>query len=143
MAQKVTINIRQAKQSLSSLRARIQKAIPKALSRTGEKAKEIIINRTSKGQGLNGAFKKYSPDYIDFRKKKGRGTKPDLNFSGRMLSNMDVRRVSTNKVLVTFKRNEEKKKAQINQKTRPFMGIKTGEVSQLEIAFLKQFKRYV
>jgi hypothetical protein len=141
MAQKVTINIRKAIAALRGLNSDIQRAIPRALSRSGEKAKEIVINRTARGQGLNGAFKKYSPDYIDFRKSKGRGTKPDLNFSGRMLSNMDVKRVSTNKVIVGFKRKEEEKKAIWNQKSRPFMGIKTGEVSQIEDAFLKTFKR--
>jgi len=141
MAQQVTINIRKAKDAIRGLKAKIQKAIPKALNTSGEKTKQIIINRTSKGQGLNGAFKRYSPEYRDFRKKKGRGSKPDLNFSGRMLSNMDVKRVSTNKVLVTFKRNEEKKKAEINQKTRPFMGVKQNEISSIENAFLKSFKR--
>ncbi len=138
---RVTININKAKSELSGLIEDIKRGIPKALNRSGEKAKEIIVNRTARGEGLNGPFKKYSNVYRDFRKSKGRSSKPDLNFSGRMLSSMDVKRTSTNKVLVTFKRKEEMKKAKQNQKTRPFMGIKQSEVGTVENAFLTSFKR--
>lgn len=138
---RVTINVRQARAQLERLSSRINRAIPKALSRSGEKAKELIINRTAKGQGLNGAFKNYSTDYRDFRKSKSRGSKPNLNFSGRMLSDMDVKRVSTNKVLIGFKRKEEEKKAKFNQKSRPFFGIKQSEIGSVENAFEKTFER--
>jgi len=143
MAQKVTINIRKAKAELERLSNNIKRAIPKSLSRAGEKTKELIINRTARGEGLSGAFKKYAPDYRDFRKEKGRSTKPDLNFSGRMLSSMDVERVSTNKVIVGFKRKEEEKKAKWNQKTRPFFGVKSIEIGQIETAFKKTFERNI
>lgn len=138
---KVTINVRKAKAELERLSANIKRAIPQALNRSGEKTKEIIVNRTSKGQGLNGAFKGYSTDYRDFRKSKGRSSKPDLNFSGRMMSSIDVSRVSTNKVLIGFKRKEEEKKAKQNQKSRPFFGIKQSEIGSVENAFEKTFER--
>jgi hypothetical protein len=140
---KVTIDTRKAKAQLDRLSNNIARAIPKALSRAGEKTKELIINRTAKGEGLNGAFKKYNNDYRDFRKAKGRSTKPDLNFSGRMLSNIDVDRVSTNKVIVGFKRKEEQNKAIINQKSRPFFGVKSTEIGSIETAFRKTFERNI
>jgi len=137
----VTINYRKFKSDINRFKSNIKRAIPKALNRSGEKTKEIILDRTSRGVGLNGAFKKYNPSYKDYRKKQGRSIKPDLNFSGRMLSNLDVEKVTTNKVLVTFKRKEEKKKAMQNQKTRPFMGVRPQEEKFIVNAFLKQFER--
>ena len=74
---------------------------------------------------------------------KGRSTKPDLNFSGRMLSSIDVERVSTNKVIVGFKRKEEQNKAIINQKSRPFFGVKSTEIGSIETAFRKTFERNI
>ena len=140
MAQ-VTINVNKAKAELERLSNNIKRAIPKSLNRAGEKTKELIVNRTARGEGLNGAFKRYNNDYRDFRKAKGRSTKPDLNFSGRMLSSIDVERVSTNKVIVGFKRKEEEKKAKFNQKSRPFFGVKSTEIGSVENAFEKTFER--
>ena len=140
---KVTIDTRKAKAQLERLSNNIKRAIPKALNRSGEKTKELILNRTARGEGLNGAFKRYNKSYRDFRSAKGRSTKPDLNFSGRMLSSMDVERRSTNKVIVGFKRKEEEKKAKFNQKTRPFFGVKTSEMGQIENAFKKTFERNI
>lgn len=137
----VTINYKKFKSDLRHFKSKIKRAIPKALNRSGEKTKQIILDRTSRGVGLNGAFKKYNSNYRDYRKKEGRGIKPDLNFSGRMLSNIDVEKVSTNKVLVNFKRKEEEKKAMINNKTRPFFGVRPQEEKFIVNAFLKQFER--
>ncbi len=140
---KVTIDTRKAKAQLDRLSNNIKRAIPKSLNRAGEKTKELIINRTARGVGLNGAFKKYNNSYRDFRSAKGRSTKPDLNFSGRMLSSIDVERVSTNKVIVGFKRKEEEKKAKWNQKSRPFFGVKTSEIGSIETAFKNTFERNI
>lgn len=137
----VTINYKKFKSDLRHYKSKIKRAIPKALNRSGEKAKELILDRTSRGVGLTGAFKKYNPAYRDYRKDKGRGIKPDLNFSGRMLSNIDVEQVSTTKVLVNFKRKEEEKKAMHNNKTRPFFGVRPQEEKFVRNAFLKQFER--
>ena len=137
----VTINSRKFKKDIRQLKSRIQRAIPKALNRSGEKVKQIILDRTSRGVGLRGTFKKYSDNYRDYRKQEGRGIKPDLNFSGRMLSSIDVDRVSTNKVIVGFKRKEEQEKARQNQKTRPFFGVRPQEEKFIANAFLKQFER--
>ena len=56
---KVTIDTRKAKAQLDRLSNNIKRAIPKSLNRAGEKTKELIINRTARGEGLNGAFKEF------------------------------------------------------------------------------------
>jgi len=141
MSIKVKIHTREFKQFISSFKSKLNRAIPKALNRSGEKTVETIVDRTSRGVGLSGTFKRYSSEYADYRKKQGRGTKPDLNFSGRMLSNLGVQRVNNTTVKVDFSRNEEKVKARQNQKTRPFIGVRPQEVKFIADAFRRQFER--
>ena len=141
MSIKVKIHTREFKQFVSSFKSKLDRAIPKALNRSGEKTVETIVDRTSRGVGLSGTFKRYSSEYADYRKKQGRGTKPDLNFSGRMLSNLGVQRVNNTTVKVDFSRNEEKVKARQNQKTRPFIGVRPQEVKFIADAFRRQFER--
>ena len=141
MSIKVKIHTREFKQFVSSFKSKMNRAIPKALNRSGEKTVETIVDRTSRGVGLSGTFKRYSSEYADYRKKQGRGTKPDLNFSGRMLSNLGVQRVNNTTVKVDFSRNEEKVKARQNQKTRPFIGVRPQEVKFIADAFRRQFER--
>ena len=138
---KITINARKFKNFIKSYRADLQRAIPKALNRSGEKTVQTIVERTERGVGLKGAFKRYSPKYADYRAEKGRGGKPDLNFSGRMLSNLGVERVNANKVKVNFGRKEEERKAKFNQKTRPFVGVRPAEIKFITDAFRRQFER--
>ena len=138
---KVTINTSRFKRFISNFTDDLDRAIPKALNRSGEKMRETILDRTSRGVGLRGRFKRYSKGYAEFRKENGRGTTPDLNFSGRMLSNLDVERKGRNRVIVGFKRKQEQEKAKINQKTRPFIGVTSGEVKFIADAFERQLQR--
>ena len=135
------VNIRRAKSELQRLRSRLNRSIPTALNRSGEKVVETIVNRTSRGIGLRGAFRRYSSEYADYRSKMGRGRKPDLNFSGRMLSNLGVERVNNRKIKVGFSRNEEKTKARNNSKTRPFVGVRPAEMKFITDAFRRQLER--
>ena len=90
---------------------------------------------------MRGRFKRYSKGYAKFRKDNGRSTTPDLNFSGRMLSNLDVERKGRNRVIVGFKRKQEQEKAERNQETRPFIGVRSGEVRIITDAFKRQLER--
>jgi hypothetical protein len=135
------VNVRKAQRELNALKSRIKRSIPKSLNRSGEKTVQTIVERTQRGIGLKGAFKRYSSEYADYRSKMGRGNKPDLNFSGRMLSNLGVERVNSNKVKVAFGRKEEERKARFNQKTRPFVGVRPAEVKFITDAFRRQFER--
>jgi len=138
---KIKIHTRNFRAYISSFRRRMNRAIPKALNKSGEKTVQTIVERTQSGKGLAGTFKRYSNEYRDYRQKQGRGSKPDLNFSGRMLSNLGVERKSGNSVKVKFFRQEEKKKAMHNQKTRPFIGLRNDELRHVTTAFRKQFER--
>jgi len=137
------VNRRKFKAEISRLKSRISRAIPKALNRSGEKTVQTIVERTERGVGLKGPFKRYSRQYADYRAEQGRGTKPDLNFSGRMLSNLDVEKRGSNRVRVAFKRKEEEKKAKFNSKKRPFVGVRPTEVKFITDAFRRQFERDV
>jgi hypothetical protein len=138
---KVRINTREFKRFVASYKRKLDRAIPKALNRSGEKAVETIVDRTSRGVGLLGGFKRYSSEYADYRREKGRGTKPDLNFSGRMLSNLGVERVNNTKVKVAFSRKEEETKARNVGKKRPFIGARPQEVKFIADAFRRQLER--
>jgi len=135
------IHTRDFDRFVASYKRKLSRAIPKALNRSGEKAVETIVDRTSKGIGLLGGFKRYSRDYADYRREKGRGTKPDLNFSGRMLSNLGVERVNNTKVKVGFSRTEEENKAKHVGKKRPFVGVRPQEMRFITDAFRRQLER--
>tara|TARA_R110000796_G_scaffold70400_1_gene160176 strand:+ start:3175 stop:3603 length:429 start_codon:yes stop_codon:yes gene_type:complete len=138
---KIKIHTKNFKAYLSRFRRRMNRAIPKALNKSGEKTVQTIVERSASGRGLRGTFKRYSNEYRDYRSKAGRGSTPDLNFSGRMLSNLGVQRKSNRAVKVGFSRQQEKTKAIHNQKTRPFMGLTNDEVRQVTRAFKTQFER--
>ena len=135
------VDLRNFKRYIASWDRRMKRAIPKALNKSGNKVRELILDRTSRGVGLKGRFKRDDSQYKDYRTEKGRGSTPDLNFSGRMLGNIDVSKSGTNKVLVAFKRKEEAKKAKFNQKSRPFFGVKPDEKKFVVAAFTRQLKR--
>lgn len=137
-----TINFNKFRRQISRIKDRIRSAIPKALNRSGEKTVQTIVDRTSRGvSATGGRFKRYTKQYADYRKKQGRSTKPDLNFSGRMLSNLGVERAGPNKVKVAFSRRQEQQKARGVGKKRPFIGVRPQEVKFIADAFERQFKR--
>lgn len=136
------VRLRSFRQQIARIKRRIERAIPTSLNRSGEKTVQTIVDRTSRGvSSTGGRFKRYSREYADYRAKKGRSSTPDLNFSGRMLSNLGVERKNRNTVKVAFSRNEEKNKARQNQKTRPFIGVRAEEVKFITDAFRRQFER--
>lgn len=136
------VNTRQFRQFINRYKRKIDRAIPRALNRSGEKTVETIVDRTSRGVSLSGGrFRPYSRQYRQYRAKEGRGSTPDLNFSGRMLSNLGVERVNNTKVKVAFSRNEEKNKARYNQQKRPFVGVRPQEIKFITDAFKREFMR--
>lgn len=137
----VTINLRNFRRFIASFRTRMDRAIPRALNSSGNKVRELILDRTSRGVGLRGRFRPYSRKYAEYRSDNGRGQTPDLNFSGRMLSNIDVERKSATSVMVNFRRREEENKAANVQKKRPFFGIKPEEKQLIGNAFARQLRR--
>lgn len=84
---------------------------------------EIQI-RTHRGLDAdNKSFKKYTPKYEKFRADKGRGTTPDLLFTGRMLGSMISKsQISRDKIkgFIRFSSVRESLKADGNRKKRNF-----------------------
>jgi hypothetical protein len=110
-------------------------AVKKALLKTGFKGIEFIGNKMDSGTTIKGApFKPYSKSYAAFRRKKGRSTKPDLQFTRRMRQSMTVKATSE-KATIFFSRPEEAKKAAWNNKTRPFFGFSTRQTRRLADVF--------
>lgn len=90
-----------------------------------EQAATIVQARTQRGVDADGqAFVPYSEGYAERRRKKGRGTRPDLTFSGRMLGAMTGKFLFYRKSAVVFLRGEEANKAAGNSHRRDFFDIR-------------------
>lgn len=136
----VKANTKQVEKALKKKGADINKAIKKALSITAQEGINIIEDRTAKGMSITGrSFKSYSEKYLKFRVTKGRGKRPDLQFSGRMLGSM-TSKSDAKKAVIFFTRASEAKKAAMNNKTRPFFGFSRFEQKQLRNIFFRNIK---
>ena len=123
----------------------LSKSVEKALSITAQAGVNIILDRTKKGQGYKGGtFKGYSTignsgGYAAFRAKKGRGSTPDLNFTGKMLGAMTTK-ANSKQAEIFFRGATESGKAAMNNKTRPFFGFSSKEETKLGEVFFKALK---
>lgn len=114
-------------------------SVKRALLITAQEGVNVIQDRTAKGVGYKGMFASYTPEYALFRSGKGRGTKPDLNFTGQMLGSMSVR-ANSKQAEIFFSRATESKKAAMNDKKRPFFAFNDQEEKQLGKIFFKALK---
>jgi len=136
---KLDANFKQAANDLTKRGKNLKSSVKKALLITALKGINIIEARTSKGRSYKGTFfKKYSANYAAYRLQKGRSTKPDLQFTGQMISSMSA--ISTSGYAeIYFTRATESKKAAMNDKKRPFFGFSRKEQKTLS----KTFERYL
>lgn len=95
-----------------------------ALGRTAEFLLDRIQTRTQKGKDADSKpFKSYTKDYKEFRKQAGYSVRPDLTFSGNMLSNM-TQKHNNKTALLYFASKFENAKAvgnQVKNKRRFFL----------------------
>ena len=117
----------------------LSESVKRALLITAQEGVNVIQDRTAKGVGYKEMFASYTPEYALFRSEKGRGTKPDLNFTGQMLGSMSVR-ANSKQAEIFFSRATESKKAAMNDKKRPFFGFNDQEEKQLGKIFFKALK---
>ena len=140
MQVKIDTNAKAVAKRIGKKGKELSASVKRALSITAQVGINIIEARTSKGVGFKGGkFKKYTPVYAAFRASRGRGTNPDLQFTGQMLSSMTSRASST-KAEIFFTRATESKKAAMNNKTRPFFGFSDREEKQLGEVFFRALK---
>lgn len=133
----VNISPKDLKGLLPRQRKEILKKRRRALLATAVKGTEIILNRTEEGKGYEGAFPAYSEKYAKFRRETGRGTTPNLFYSGRMLGSM-TQKANSKQAEIYFSRASEAKKAAMNNETRPFMGFTREESNELSAFFARR-----
>jgi hypothetical protein len=136
-------NIRKFIRWKSSYNRRLDRAIQPALQAAGNKIRDLILDRSSRGIGLRGPFKSYTKGYASFRRKNGLGNTPDLRVSGDMLDGLDVKLKSLNRAVVYFANKKQMKKAKWNSKKRPFIGIKPVEKKLVAAAFTDKFRKKI
>ena len=146
---KVTFDSKRVDKLIKRAIVQSPEIVSKALDRATASASNELVERTQRGQGVDGALKPYSPQYAAYRVSKGRqASSVDLNFTGRMLGSIvpfkaKVSRGSrSNKVWSSIApaRAAEKKKAFYTDKERHWFGISTMEQRVLRADFRKHFK---
>ena len=129
---------------------RVEKGIKsktqKGLAKASAHGVFAIRRHTESGKGVVSgnltAFKPYSPSYRKVREKAGRGVKPDLNWSGRMLGSM-VFKIQADNAIIWFGRRREAEKAIWNQKTRPFFDLSVDERNKARAVFFKEIRKAI
>lgn len=122
-----------------------------ALNKTAILGTNIILDRTSKGEGYDGRFSAYSPGYAK-RKSEGWGSSSrnrgfggdssgvvNLRVRGEMLSSI-VHKANKNEAEIFFSRAAEAKKAAMNNQLRPFFGFNKAEKQRLVKYFVRQMQ---
>lgn len=130
----------------------IEASKKRAMTRTVLAGVEIIEDRTSKGRGINGPFKRYSAAWARIRKELGKtSTTPNLEFGYErvgnqfksrpsMLSAMQGRADSKKSGSIFFTNREAGKRAAFNNKSRPFFGFNRKEERRLADVYLSGIK---
>ena len=126
----------------------IQASKKRAMTRTVLAGVEIIEDRTSKGRGINGPFKRYSESWARIRKELGKtSATPNLEFGYErvgsvfksrpsMLSALQGRADSKKGGVIYFTNREAAKRAAFNNKSRPFFGFNRKEERRLSQVYL-------
>ncbi len=114
----------------------------KQLALVGFATIKVINERVGKSKSVEGGrFKKYTKEYTDFKKSKGRKTIPDLTFSGEMLNALqtEVKNDSRgSRVVVDFEDRRHRNStssipdiARANDKIRPFFSLSDSESDEI------------
>ena len=134
-ANKVTVN-------LDRMINALPQDVDKTLFATAQYGINLILDRTEKGRGITGPFKRYTPQYAKIKRsgwsrtptRRGFSGDPsgtvNLMVTGEMLGSMSAKKgrgVSS----ILFARQSEARKAAFNQKKRPFFGFNTAEKQRL------------
>jgi hypothetical protein len=95
---------------------------------------------TNHAEGSHYDNTKYTPEYRKIREAKQLPTKPDLFFSGKMLSNMTQKSTPT-QAQVYFTAIREGLKAIGNQRKRKFFAIGDAEAPLLKNKFMEEYTK--
>jgi len=139
MQVKINTNAKEIAKRIKKKGKELSASVKNALSITAQAGVNIIEDRTSKGVGYKGSFKPYSETYAAFRSSNGRGSIPDLQFTGQMLGSMTTK-ANSKQAEIFFSRAAESKKAAMNDKKRPFFAFNSSEEKKLGKIFFKALK---
>ena len=117
------------------MQKKVQEKVKSALFRVAQIGINIILDRTERGVGYKGGqFRPYSEKYAAFRAEKGRGLKPNLNFTGQMLGSI-TSKANSKQAEIFFRGATASAKASKNNKSRPFFGFNRAEKKKLAKKF--------
>ena len=136
---KIKTNAKEIAKRLNKKGKALSLSVKKALSITAQAGVNIILDRTKDGEGYKGNFKPYSSTYSAFRSSEGRGSVPDLRFTGKMLGAMTTK-ASSKQAEIFFRGATESGKAAGNDKKRPFFGFNNSEEEKLGRIFFRALK---
>ena len=136
---KIKTNAKEIAKRVKKQGKELSASVKKALSITAQAGVNIILDRTKDGKGYKGNFEQYNSTYAAFRAGKGRGSVPDLNFTGKMLGSMTTK-ASSKQAEIFFRGATESGKAAGNDKKRPFFGFNNSEEEKLGRIFFRALK---
>lgn len=117
---------------LAKFRDDIQRKAQDFILRLMKKQIDMMLERTRKGETINGgAFKPYSKEYAAYKRTVRPGYPDWLRLTDNMLNSMVVRLIRANTGEVLFGTPEAREKMMKNDKTRPFFGVNKEEENQL------------
>lgn len=126
----LSINTKAVQERMAQYVGDLDRNINDAVFATAQRGINIILDRTQSGLGVLGSFLPYVPKYAEFRRKNGRGSKVDLNYTGQMLGAMMAKR-GNGYAEIGFTNALANKKAYYNNKRRYFFGFNVAEKKRL------------
>lgn len=147
----VKANTAKVELKLDEIMKTMPQKVERALSITAMTGINIILDRTAKGQGINGPFARYTPAYAARKAQGWPSTKTQRAFGGdpsgvvnlmvrdEMLSSMTSKAKGFT-ASIFFARATENNKAYWNSRKRPFFGFNPQEKRTLTKQFQKAFK---
>lgn len=138
----VTIKPRDLAKIIKQEERDVKRGIDKAIGRVGSLGKQIILQRTKVGEGVDGPFKAYTAAYMSRLNRQGKPDSPvDLFNTGQMLRSMQVRQANSRTAEIYFDNPTAAKKAAFNDQTRPFFGFNAKEEDRLVALFRREIDK--
>jgi len=150
----VTVKPKQLSKLVKRERDDITRGIDKAIGLTAAKGKDILLSRTNKGDGVDGAFSGYSGSltkgfwkgqrgsgYLAYRKYELGKENPslvNLNATGEMLRNVQSRNKDSRTAEIYFSNRNASEKAAWTDSTRPWFSFNDREEERLRKVFERE-----
>lgn len=153
------VDVRINAKGLQTYIKKVMKTMPQeidtALYKTAQQGINTITDRTEKGMGTEGKFKRYTPEYARAKasgwpkgkksKRRAFGGDPsgvvNLMVSGNMLGSIIATKPKNHRSTLKFSRATEAKKAFHNNERRKFFEFNQKEVKELSRFFRKELFR--